>query len=302
MRIGLVGLGRMGSSMARRLLDAGHEVVGFDLASDSVRSLQAAGGTGAATLDELVQELGAPRAVWVMVPHGPPTTSTLERLRALLDPGDILVDGGNSHYLETLENAKAARSDGIRFLDIGVSGGVWGVEVGYNMMAGGPADAYEDLKPILDALAPENGVARVGDSGAGHFVKMIHNAIEYAMLQGIGEGFECMERSEFDLDLGQIAHLWQNGAVVRCWLLELLGRAFDEEGNALAAIGDRVDDSGTGRWTVEFALRNEIAVPIISQALYERFDSRLETRFAHQVVAALRNQFGGHAVERESGS
>lgn len=302
MRIGFVGLGRMGSNMAQRLLDAGHEVVGFDLSPESVNRLEATGGTGVSSLTELVKGLPAPRAVWVMVPHGAPTTSTLEELRALLDPGDILVDGGNSHYVETLEHAKAAERDGIRFLDIGVSGGVWGLEVGYNMMAGGPTDAYEELKPVLDALAPVNGVARVGGSGAGHFVKMIHNAIEYAMLQGIGEGFECLDRSEFDLDLGQIANLWQNGAVVRCWLLELLGRAFDEEGNALEEIGDRVDDSGTGRWTVEYALKNEIAVPIISQALYERFDSRLESRFAHQVVAALRKQFGGHAVERESGA
>lgn len=299
MKIGLVGLGRMGSNMARRLLEAGHEVVGFDLTAESVETLEQLGGSGASSLTHLVEQLAAPRAVWVMVPHGAPTTATLEELRGLLDAGDILVDGGNSHYVETLEHAAAAREKQIRFLDIGVSGGVWGLEVGYNMMAGGPADAYEELLPVLTALAPENGVARVGGSGAGHFVKMIHNAIEYAMLQGIGEGFECMERSEFDLDLGQIAKLWQNGAVVRCWLLDLLGRAFAEEGNALKEIGDRVDDSGTGRWTVEYALKNEISVPIISQALYERFDSRLETRFAHQVVAALRKQFGGHAVERE---
>lgn len=288
----------MGSNMARRLVEAGHEVVGFDLSKESVEELERLGGSGATSLGDLVSQLPTPRAVWVMVPHGPPTSTTLRELLELLDPEDILVDGGNSHYVETLEHAKAAESAQIRFLDIGVSGGVWGLEVGYNMMVGGPADAYQELQPVLVSLAPENGVARVGGVGSGHFVKMIHNAIEYAMLQGIGEGFECMERSDFDLDLGQIAKLWQNGAVVRCWLLELLGRAFHEEGNDLARIGDRVDDSGTGRWTVEYALRNEIAVPIISQALYERFDSRLDTRFAHQVVAALRKQFGGHAVER----
>jgi 6-phosphogluconate dehydrogenase len=185
----------------------------------------------------------------------------------------------------------------VHFLDVGVSGGVWGEKEGFNLMIGGPRDAFDHLEPIFQALTPAGGYAHVGANGAGHFVKMIHNAIEYAMLQAIGEGFECLHRSEFDLDLGQIAGLWQNGAVVRSWLLELLGSALAQEGNALENIADHVDDSGTGRWAVDYALEQGVPVPAISISLFERFDSRVQKRFAHQVIAALRNQFGGHAVK-----
>lgn len=297
MQLGLIGLGRMGSGLAARLLKNGHEVVGYDVAADSVQQLVEVGGGGADSIDSLVQQMSSPRAIWVMVPHGAPTRQTIESLIPLLGSGDVLVDGGNSRYTSSVEHAERCEPHGIQFLDVGVSGGVWGAEEGFNMMIGGPREAFERLEPVFNALAQPGGYAHVGASGAGHFVKMMHNAIEYAMLQAVGEGFECLARSPYDLDLGQIARLWQNGSVVRSWLIELLGRALEQEGNDLAAIGDRVDDSGTGRWAIEYALETGIPVPGISVALFERFDSRTEKRFAHQVIAALRKQFGGHAVE-----
>lgn len=299
MQIGLVGLGRMGAGMAARLMAAGHDVSGYDLSAENSRLLDEAGGTSTASLEDLVAGLSAPRAVWVMVPHGAPTRETVAALIPLLSPGDVLVDGGNSHYPESIAHGQDCDAHEILFLDVGVSGGVWGEREGFNLMIGGPAEAFSRLEPLFAALTKPGGYAHVGPSGAGHFVKMIHNAIEYAMLQAIGEGFECLQRSPFELDLARIASLWQNGSVVRSWLLDLLGRAFEQEGNALAEIGDYVDDSGTGRWTVEYALKHEIPVPSISVSLFERFDSRLEKRFSHQVIAALRNQFGGHAVMEE---
>ena len=296
MQLGLIGLGRMGAGLAGRLRDGGHDVVGFDLSPENVERLVRSGSTGAGSIRELVAKLAPPRAVWVMVPHGAPTRQTVESLLPLMSKGDLLVDGGNSHFPESVAHGKLCAGHGVHFLDVGVSGGVWGQKEGFNLMIGGPKEAFARLEPVFRTLAPPGGYAHVGANGAGHFVKMIHNAIEYSMLQGIAEGFECLQRSEFDLDLAQIAGLWQQGAVVRSWLLELLGNAFREEGNALERIGDHVDDSGTGRWTVEYALAQGIPVPSISISLYERFDSRLEKRFAHQVIAALRNQFGGHAV------
>ena len=297
MQLGLIGLGRMGAGLAGRLRDGGHDVVGFDLSPENVERLVRSGSTGAGSIRELVAKLAPPRAVWVMVPHGAPTRQTIESLLPLMSKGDLLVDGGNSHFPESVAHGKLCAGHGVHFLDVGVSGGVWGQKEGFNLMIGGPKEAFAGLEPVFRTLAPPGGYAHVGANGAGHFVKMIHNAIEYSMLQGIAEGFECLEKSEFDLDLAQIAGLWQQGAVVRSWLLELLGNAFREEGNALERIGDHVDDSGTGRWTVEYALAQGIPVPSISISLYERFDSRLEKRFAHQVIAALRNQFGGHAVK-----
>lgn len=296
MRLGLIGLGRMGTGLAGRLLKQGHEVVGYDLSPLEVEQLAGAGGLGADSLEALVRQLPPPRAVWVMVPHGAPTRQTVESLLPLLTSGDVLVDGGNSRYIDSVDNARRCEGQGIRFLDVGVSGGIWGAGEGFNLMIGGPREAFESLEPIFQALAQPGGYAHVGASGAGHFVKMMHNAIEYAMLQAVGEGFECLTRSPYDLDLAQIANLWQHGSVVRSWLLELLGRALEQEGNDLANIADHVDDSGTGRWAVEYALEHGIPVPSISIALFERFDSRMERRFAHQVIAALRKQFGGHAV------
>jgi 6-phosphogluconate dehydrogenase len=299
MKLGLIGLGKMGGNMVKRLRRDGHDVVGYDLNADNVQAAVQAGAEGAESLEALVGKLEAPRVVWVMVPHGGPTDKTIEVLVPLLAKGDVLIDGGNSRYVDSIATGKRLAAKGIRFLDAGVSGGVWGLEIGYCMMIGGPQDAFDLVEPIFKTLAPEDGYLRVGESGAGHFVKMIHNAIEYAMLQALGEGFECLERSEFSLDLKAIADLWQHGAVVRSWLLELLGRAFDTEGNDLAKIAPYVDDSGMGRWTVEYAVDHAIPATSLTQALYERFASRLDERFSAKVIAALRNEFGGHAVKAE---
>ena len=296
MQLGVVGLGRMGAGLVRRLLDRGHTIVAHDISPERVEEMARAGAAAARSLDDLASQLAAPRAVWVMVPHGDPTTRTIESLLPRLQAGDVLVDGGNSRYTDSVAHAAGCRNQGVHFLDVGVSGGVWGAEQGFNLMIGGAEEAVARMQPIFEALAPRGGYAHVGPSGSGHFVKMVHNAIEYAMLQAVGEGFECLHRSEFDLDLRQIAELWQQGAVVRSWVLELLGRALTAEGNSLERVGDQVDDSGTGRWAVEYAVKRGIPVPCFSMALYERFDSRMPKRFAHQVIAALRKQFGGHAV------
>ncbi len=299
MKLGLIGLGKMGSNMARRLIGDGISVCGFDLSEGNSAAAARDGVETLESLEGLVAALPAPRTIWVMVPHGRPTRETITSLLDALDPGDLIVDGGNSRYVESIKHARLCAEREVLFLDIGVSGGVWGLEIGYNLMIGGPDEAVERLEPVFRSLAPENGFLHVGPNGAGHFVKMIHNAIEYAMLEALGEGFECLRRSDFDLDLRGVAQLWGNGSVIRCWLLELLADAFGEEGNELERIGPWIDDSGTGRWTVDYALEKAIPLPTITQSLYERFDSRTELRFAHQVVAALRNQFGGHAV-RES--
>jgi 6-phosphogluconate dehydrogenase len=299
MQIGVIGLGRMGAGIAQRLLRGHHAVVGFDVTRAQVEQIVQTGAAGARSVEDLLGQLTPPRTVWVMVPHGAPTLTTIETLLPLLTPDDIVVDGGNSRYTDSMAHAARCREHGVHFLDVGVSGGVWGFTEGFNLMIGGPREAFSRLEPVFQTLAVPGGYAHVGPSGAGHFVKMIHNAIEYAMLQALGEGFECLERSEFQLDLAQIAGLWQHGAVVRSWLLDLLGRALHEEGATLEHIADYVDDSGTGRWAVDYALAQGIPVPAISIALYERFDSRLQKRFAHQVVAALRKQFGGHPVRED---
>lgn len=299
MELGLIGLGKMGGFMAQRLIAAGHSVVGFDNNAATRQEVSQHGVTAVASLADMVKGLKAPRAVWVMVPHGPPTESTIDALLGVLAKDDILIDGGNSHFTASQAAAKRCAAKGVHFVDAGVSGGVWGLTEGYCLMVGGPVDACRRLEPIFTALAPKNGYARVGDSGAGHFVKMIHNAIEYAMLEAYGEGFECMQRSEFNLQLGAIANLWNNGAVVRSWLLELLTRALQTEGDALPKVAGYVDDSGTGRWTIEYAVANAIPIPAITQSVYERFASREADRFAMKVIAALRNQFGGHAVHPE---
>jgi 6-phosphogluconate dehydrogenase len=286
----------MGAGIARRLLDQHHAVVGFDMSGPRVEEIARTGAAGARSLPELAGRLAPPRIVWLMVPHGAPTRTTIEDLLPLLTRADIVIDGGNSRYTDSVAHAARCGERGVHLLDVGVSGGIWGATEGFNLMVGGPREAFNRVEPVFQALAPPGGYAHVGPSGAGHFVKMIHNAIEYVMLQALGEGFECLQRSEFDLDLGRIAGLWQHGAVVRSWLLDLVGRALKEEGQTLAGIADHVDDSGTGRWAVEYALEQGIPVPAISVALYERFDSRVEKRFAHQIIAALRKQFGGHGV------
>ncbi|MEJ2482827.1 MAG: decarboxylating 6-phosphogluconate dehydrogenase [Gemmatimonadota bacterium] len=301
MQIGMVGLGRMGGNMVKRLLEAGHDVVAYDLDAAQVQAATASGANPAATLEDLVGQLAAPRAVWVMVPHGEPTRQTLESLLVLLAPDDVLIDGGNSRYLDSIEEGRKAAARGVHFVDAGVSGGVWGLEEGYCIMAGGPREVVDRLSPVWEALTPAGGFAHVGPGGSGHFVKMIHNAIEYGMLEAVGEGFACLERSEFDLDLTQIADLWQHGSVIRSWLVELLARAFREEGQDLARIAGYIDDSGTGRWTIEYAVDKALPIPAITDAVYARFASREESPFSARVIAALRNQFGGHALHAEAG-
>jgi 6-phosphogluconate dehydrogenase len=298
MRIGLIGLGKMGGNMVKRLVQRDHEVVAFDLDDGAVARAEEDGAQGAESIQDLVSRLDPPRVVWVMVPHGNPTRKAIQEVLEHVEAGDLVVDGGNSHYTESMEHARTCREHSVQFLDIGMSGGVWGLEVGYCLMAGGPGEAFQRVEPVLKALAPEYGYALVGPNGAGHFVKMIHNAIEYAMLEAIGEGFEGLVSSPFDLDLQKIADLWTHGSVIRSWLLELLARAFDQEGDGLDEIAPFVEESGTGRWTAEFALKEGVPMPNITLALFERFASQRGDRFSHKVIAALRNQFGGHAVRR----
>lgn len=299
MKIGLIGLGKMGGNMLRRLIKDNHEIVAFDLNTDFVKKAVEDGGTGADSIEDLVSKLEKPRHVWIMVPHGNPTDETINKLLNLLDDDDLIVDGGNSHFTESIKNSEKCGEKRVHFVDAGVSGGIWGIKIGYNLMVGGSKKAVKRVEPIFISLAPENGYAHVGKSGAGHFVKMIHNALEYVILQGIGESFECMYRSDFDINLEQVARLWNNGAVVRSWLLELAADAFKEEGNSLEKIAPYVDDSGTARWTSEYAIQNAIPVPTITLSLYERFASRQDNHFSAKVIAALRNQFGGHAVKEE---
>lgn len=299
MKIGLIGLGKMGGNMLKRLIDEKHEIVAFDLNNDNVQKAINDGGIGSNSIEDLIAKLERPRNIWLMLPHGKPTNDTIEKLIRILEKDDLIIDGGNSHYLETIANSEKCKVKGIHFIDAGVSGGIWGLKIGYNLMVGGSYEAVKRIEPVFISLAPENGYAHVGEVGAGHFVKMIHNALEYVMLQGIGEAFECLSRSEFNIDLEQVANLWNNGAVVRSWLLELAANAFKADGNTLEKVAPYVDDSGTARWTSEYAISNSIPVPAITISLYERFASRQDNPFAAKVIAALRNQFGGHAIKEE---
>lgn len=297
MQLGVIGLGRMGGNMARRLVEAGHQVVGFDLQASNLAAARTAGVSAASTLVDLVAQVSAPRAIWVMVPHGKPTEETVLALLEILAPGDLIVDGGNSHYVESQKLAAQCELENIGFIDAGVSGGVWGLKEGYCIMAGGSDQAIARLLPVFTALAQPGGFAHVGPAGSGHFVKMVHNAIEYGMLQALGEGFECLERSDFTLDLQQVAELWRRGSVVRSWLLDLLVLAFQHDGKRLAEIAPYLEDSGTGRWTIEYAVERAIPIPAITDSVYARFQSRDDVHFGARVIAALRNQFGGHAVK-----
>ena len=299
MKLGLIGLGKMGSNMVKRLIKDNHEIVGFDLSKENVKQAVVDGAEGADSIEDLIKKLPAPRNVWVMVPHGEPTEKTILKLLELLDKNDLIIDGGNSNYKSSMKHAEQCNQKGIKFIDCGVSGGIWGLKIGYNLMIGGTKEDYERMEPIFKSLAPENGYALVGKNGAGHFVKMIHNALEYVMLEGMGEAFECMYRSNFDIDLRQVADLWHNGSVVRSWLMELAAKAFKEEQNNLEKIAPFVDDSGTARWTTDYAVENAVPVPTITMSLYKRFASRLDEPFSDKVIAALRNQFGGHAVKEE---
>ena len=289
MKLGMVGLGRMGSGITRRLEARGIAVESYDPnVASSARSLR-----------DLVRRLEAPRVVWMMIPAGEVTETTFGRLLGLLEPGDTIVDGGNAHYRDSQRRAREARGRRLSFVDVGVSGGVWGFDEGFCLMAGGTATAIRRLRPVFDALAPEGGFAHVGPAGAGHFVKMVHNGIEYGLMQAYAEGFELLHASELPLDLTQVADVWRHGSVVRSWLLDLLHRAFEQEGGDLERIAGYVEDSGEGRWTVQAAIDEGVPAPVITAALYARFASRQDESFAARVNAALRNQFGGHAVRRE---
>ena len=300
MRIGMVGLGRMGANMTKRLIEHGHEVVATDRNPEAVAAIKEDGAQPADSLEELVGQLDKPRAVWLMVPSGDPTKSTIMSLCGLLEEGDTVIDGGNSRYSDSQAAASDLAEHGIKFVDAGVSGGVWGLKIGYCLMVGGADDAVNPLEPIFTALAPENGYAHVGPSGAGHFVKMVHNGIEYGMLQAYAEGFALMEAAEeLNLDLHQIAAVWNHGSVVRSWLLELTELALKEP-EEFNRIKGYVQDSGEGRWTVEEAINRAVSAPVITASLFARFSSRDDERFAARIVAALRNQFGGHQFFEES--
>jgi 6-phosphogluconate dehydrogenase len=298
MKLGFVGLGKMGGNMVRRLLAGGHEIVAYARSEDSIREAESRGAAGARSLAELCGKLPAPRAVWLMIPAGKPVEDTIGQLGGLLSAGDVVVDGGNSRFSDSARHASDLAGKSIGFLDAGTSGGVWGLKNGYCLMVGGKAEHFRILEPALATLAPPDGYAHVGPSGAGHYVKMVHNAVEYTMLQGYGEGFEMLRASGYDLELPQVARLWTHASVVRSWLLDLLVRAFEQDPK-LADIKGYVEDSGEGRWTLHEAIERAVPTPALADALFARFSSRQAESFSAKIIAALRNQFGGHAVKPE---
>jgi len=297
MELGFVGLGRMGLNMVTRLTRGGHKVVAYDRSADAVSRAVSQGAVAAGSLDAIVAALSPPRAVWVMVPAGDPTESTVASLGALLSADDVVIDGGNSNFHDDVRRAQALASQRIHYIDAGTSGGIWGLQEGYCLMVGGAVDVCKRLEPIFLTLAPTDGYLRVGDHGAGHYVKMIHNGIEYGLMQAYAEGFELMHESPYKVDLGAIAALWTHGSVVRSWLLDLAARALAEDRD-LSALKGYVEDSGEGRWTIQEAIERAVPLPVITAALFARFRSREDNPFADRMLAALRNQFGGHAVKK----
>jgi 6-phosphogluconate dehydrogenase len=295
MEIGFIGLGRMGSNMVRRLLAAGHRVVAYDRSPSAVTEVAERGAIAAGSLPELVAELRTPRVVWLMVPAGQPVTDTVQMLASFLAAGDLVVDGGNSDFRDSLEHAATLADRGIHFVDCGTSGGLWGLTVGFCLMVGGRKEDFQRIEPLLQALAAPEGYAHVGPVGAGHYVKMVHNGIEYALLQSYAEGFELLRAADFEVDLAQITHLWSHGSVIRSWLLELAEAAFRED-PTLEGIKGYVEDTGYGRATVREAVSRAVPLPVITLALMARFRSRQEDSFAAKVIAALREGFGGHRV------
>jgi 6-phosphogluconate dehydrogenase len=301
MRIGMIGLGKMGANMTERLLKGGHEVVAYDLSADALKQAAGKGAETATTLAELAGKLSAPRAAWVMVPAGAPTNDTIDELAGLFSAGDVIVDGGNSNYKEAIDIAGRLEKSGVGFVDAGTSGGVWGLTEGYCLMVGGTKESVSVVEPALRTLAPDGGYAHVGPVGAGHFVKMVHNGIEYGLMQAYAEGFEIMAAAdEFDLDLHEIASIWRYGSVVRSWLLELAERAL-RPGAGFEGIAPVAVDSGEGRWTALEAIDRGVPAPVIATSLFTRFASQEKDSLQLKMVAALRNQFGGHAVTLESG-
>jgi len=300
MQLGMVGLGKMGNYMAQRLINDGHTVVGFDRSADAVNDVVSHGASGASSLADMVSKLGAsPKIAWVMVPSGKPTDDTIHELADLMGSGGIIIDGGNTNYKDGLRLYGDCKAKGVSLIDAGTSGGVWGLKEGYCLMVGGDDEQVKHCEPIFVTLAPPNGYAHVGPAGSGHFSKMVHNGIEYGLLQAYGEGFEILKSSQFDYDLGQLAELWTHASVVRSWLLELLVLAFKQD-PGLKDIRGYVDDTGEGRWTVEAAIDENVPAPVITLSLLARMASRQDESFSAKVVAALRNQFGGHAVKSET--
>jgi 6-phosphogluconate dehydrogenase len=300
MQLGMVGLGRMGANMTTRLVRGGHEVVAYDRTADVVKAAISKGARGAYTFEELVGQLQAPRAIWIMIPAGDPTEHTVRALADLLATGDTIIDGGNSNYKESIRRSGMLAERGLHFVDAGTSGGVWGLTEGYSLMVGGPNDVVDRLRPIFETLAPakDQGWGHVGPAGAGHFTKMVHNGIEYGMMQAYAEGFSILKhKKEFDLDLAQIAELWRTGSVVRSWLLDLTARALHDDQD-LSSIAPYVSDSGEGRWTVAEAIDLDVPAPVITLALLQRLRSRDSESFSDRLLSALRNQFGGHAVKK----
>ena len=299
MRIGFVGLGRMGANMVRRLLQDSHEVVAYNRTPEKTREIEGEGATGAYSIAELVSKLEKPRAVWIMVPAGDATEAQIHELMEHLEPGDTIIDGGNTNFHDDQRRHAELAAKGVHYVDAGTSGGVWGLQVGYCLMVGGEDEAVTPLEPIFLSLAPKGGYLHVGGPGAGHYVKMVHNGIEYGLMQAYAEGFEILHASSYGLDLAAIAELWMQGSVVRSWLLELAGRAFRANGQDLTHLQGFVEDSGEGRWTVQEALDHDVPAPVITLSLLTRFRSRQPDSYGAKVLAALRNEFGGHAVRTE---
>jgi len=297
MQVGFVGLGRMGAAMVHRLRQRKHQVVAYDRNPEAVRGVTRFGARGADSLDALMNGLRPPRIVWLMVPAGGPTAAVLRGLESHLAAGDIVIDGGNSRYTDSVERARALKQAGVDFLDAGVSGGIWGLKRGYCLMVGGEKKAFKKAEPLFKALAPKDGYAHVGPSGAGHFLKMVHNGIEYGMLEAYGEGFELLAASDYKIDLHQAARLWNRGSVVRSWLLELAEAALAKD-RRLRRIRGYVEDSGEGRWTVEDAVAKGVPATALAHALFARFSSRQKESFSAKLIAALRQEFGGHAVKK----
>ncbi len=304
MQIGFIGLGKMGGNMVTRIRrDSDIEIVAFDFSADAVKSAEGHGATGSDSLEDLVAKLTPPRAVWIMVPAGKPTEDTVDKLLGMLDEGDTIIDGGNSKWTESIDRHAKCAERGVHFVDVGTSGGVWGLEIGYCMMVGGEDEAVTPLAPLFNVLAPPAtdtmpiGWGHMGGPGSGHFVKMIHNGVEYGLMQAYAEGFELIHKSDYGLDTEQIAKLWGNGSVIRSWLLELAARAFEVDGNDLSELEGWVDDSGEGRWTLDAGIAHDTPMPTLAAALFARFSSRGAGDYSARVTAALRNQFGGHAVK-----
>jgi len=301
MQLGLIGLGKMGGNMAERLRVAGHQVVGFDFSAEAVKRLTDSGNVGASSLEEMAKNLRGRKAIWIMVPQGKPVDETIAKLEPLLNPGDILIDGGNSNYKDSMRHYKEVTAKGFQFVDVGTSGGVWGLKEGYSMMIGGDKEAVDYLRPIFEALAPgtDKGWGHVGPAGAGHFVKMVHNGIEYGMMQAYAEGFTIMaKKAELHLDLAQISEIWRYGSVVRSWLLDLTAEAL-QKNPTLDGLEAYVADSGEGRWTVFEAIDLNVSAPVITESLIRRIRSREENNFTDRMLAIMRNAFGGHAVKKD---